>query len=130
MRLLAHWHARRREVDEQLEPLLAHGPAAVDRVSSRLGELTRALDAERDAFEAFSSACDLVAVDDIEHTHPVDEIAAARARAVRARAALTASVHPSVADVLSHIERTSSELRLIDAPAPRQQLDDEEPAGT
>lgn len=130
LRHLAHWHARRREVDELLEPLLAHGPAAVDRVSARLTELTSALDAERAAWDAFSAACDLVAVDDVEHTHPVDEVTAARIRAERARATMTANVHPSVSDVLQHIDLRGPELRLLSTPSPRVTLDEGEPADT
>ena len=127
LRLLAHWHARRREVDELLEPLLAHGPAAVDRVYARLDELTQALDAERLAFAAFASAAELFA--ESAPGRPVDELAAARSRAERARLAMAGSVHPSVADVLQHVDLSAAELRLLETPVPRT-AEDGEPADT
>ena len=83
LRLLAHWHARRREVDELLAPLLAHGPAAVDRVTARLQDLTEAMDAEGVAFAAFAAAAP--APDEVDLRPPVDEVALARQRAAQSR---------------------------------------------
>jgi hypothetical protein len=128
LRLLAHWHARRREVDELLEPLLAHGPAAVDRVSARLVDLAQALEAERAAFEAFAAEAALVAVDEGRGQGPVDEVAIARRRADLARAAMTASVHPSVTDVLEQLDLPLAELHVLETPEPRHPLEEGEPA--
>ena len=116
LRLLAHWHACRREVDELVQPLLTHGPAAVDRVSARLADVQGGLDAERLAWEAFSCSAALAhrsdlgagtgATDDPGRTgvpadgDPVDELARARSRAEQARSAHRPAVHPSVADAL------------------------------
>jgi hypothetical protein len=112
LRLLAHWHARRREVD----------------VSARLGELSQALDAERAAFEAFAAEAALVAVDRSRSQVPVDEVAVARRRAVRARLAMTAAVHPSVSEVLQQIEPPPADLHVLNPPAPRHPQEEGEPA--
>jgi len=53
LRALALWHARRRAVDEMLEPLLEYGPVAVDRVSDRLAQVHVLVDEEAAAFTAF-----------------------------------------------------------------------------
>lgn len=85
LRLLAHWHARRRQVDELMTPLLACGPAAVQRVYARLPELTQAMSAEREAFEAFATATGPGSAqrsgDQRGCSVPVDELARARRRA-------------------------------------------------
>lgn len=57
LRLLALWHGLRRDVDLLLEPLLAHGPVAVARVTGHLAELDRAVGREQSAFTAFRAAC-------------------------------------------------------------------------
>ena len=54
LRALALWHARRRLVDELLDPLLEYGPAAVDRVADRLAQVRALVRSEQQAFEAFS----------------------------------------------------------------------------
>jgi hypothetical protein len=53
LRALALWHTRRRAVDELLEPLLAYGPVAVERVSERLVQVQALVLDEQRAFEAF-----------------------------------------------------------------------------
>lgn len=53
VRLLAAWQQQRREVTDRLDGLLLHGPTAVDRVAGRQDELRAAMQAEREAFEAF-----------------------------------------------------------------------------
>lgn len=58
LRALALWHTRRREVDDLLEPLLAYGPVAVERVVGRLSEVRGLVDDERRAFEAFVDVLD------------------------------------------------------------------------
>ncbi len=97
LRLLALWHARRRDLDEMLEPLLAHGPVAVERVARHLPSVTGAVAGERAAFDAFLAAQDLqrlaaqavadrAAADDLEHVHD---------RFVRAREQARRYVHPA-----------------------------------
>ncbi len=53
VRLLAAWQQQRREVTDRLDSLLLHGPTAVGRVAARAQELREALQAEREAFDAF-----------------------------------------------------------------------------
>ena len=55
LRALALWHARRRLVDEVLDPLLEYGPAAVDRVADRLAQVRALVLGEQQAFEAFAA---------------------------------------------------------------------------
>lgn len=55
LRALALWHARRRLVDELLDPLLEYGPAAVDRVADRLSQVRALVRSEQQAFEAFAA---------------------------------------------------------------------------
>ncbi len=110
LRLLAHWHARRREVDDLLDPLLQHGPAAVERVSARLDDVSEALAAERLAFEAFAAAAELAQVAlprpvGALEALPVDEVAQARARAQATRDAVRGHPHPEIVDVLLHLDQ-------------------------
>ena len=101
LRLLARWHARRRDLDTLLMPLLAHGPAAVDRVTDRLSVLRQAREAERLAFEAFAAVTELAEAERrAGDTVPLDELARARRRAAHARAASRDAVHPELAAVL------------------------------
>ncbi len=101
LRLLARWHARRRDLDTLLLPLLAHGPAAVDRVTGRLSVLRQAREAERLAFEAFAAVTALAEAESRAGASlPVDELARARQRAEHARAASRDAVHPELAAVL------------------------------
>lgn len=53
LRALARWHASRRAVEQVVEPLLAYGPMATERVSERLGELRAMLAEEQAAFDTF-----------------------------------------------------------------------------
>lgn len=55
LRALALWHARRRLVDELLDPLLEYGPAAVDRVAERLAQVRALVVSEQQAFESFAA---------------------------------------------------------------------------
>lgn len=56
LRRLAHWLARRREVDEAVAGLTAYGPAAADQVHSHLDALRGLLTAEREAWAAVEAA--------------------------------------------------------------------------
>lgn len=81
LRLLALWHGLRRDLDLLLDPLLAHGPVAVNRVSAHLDALSRAFERERVAFEALRRACtDERAPRASDIPAPQDELAAGRAR--------------------------------------------------
>ena len=99
--LLALWHARRRELDELLEPLLAYGPVAAARVVEHLAEVTVAADNERAAFQAFLAAHEL---SEAERSHLAhvgdDELARARLRFAEAKAEARRFVHPSVTEAL------------------------------
>jgi hypothetical protein len=53
LRALALWHTRRRAVDEVLDPLLAYGPVAVERVVDRLSVVRGLMADEQRAFDAF-----------------------------------------------------------------------------
>ena len=79
LRLLARWHARRRDLDSLLSPLLTYGPAAVDLVSDRLPVIEQAVAAEQLAFEAFRSGAGRTPPTG-PSTPPVDELARARRR--------------------------------------------------
>ena len=56
LRRLAHWLARRREVDEAVAGLTAYGPAAADQVHSHLDALRGLLAAEHEAWTAVEDA--------------------------------------------------------------------------
>jgi hypothetical protein len=117
LRLLARWQARRREVDELLAPLLAHGPAAVDRVGHRLADVQLAMAAEQDAYAAF---CAEVGSDHAItlDSSPVDELAQARRRALRVRHA--ALVRQRSYDLPGDLLEVPPLLEVVDAaPAPR-----------
>ncbi len=144
LRLLARWHARRRDLDTLLAPLLAHGPAAVERVTARLSVLRQAREAERLAFEAFAAVTELAQAESrAGDTLPIDELARARRRAATARAASLDAVHPELAAVLTlrrtggmpgtpseqqrrGPDRRSAVRRDEDSPAPDQGASDRE----
>lgn len=96
--LLALWHARRRELDELLAPLLVYGPLAVERVSEHLAELRLAEEAEAAAYQAFLAA-QAVAVAESDGTGPA-ELAELADRLRSARQRARAYVHPLVGRAL------------------------------
>ena len=93
MRLLALWHARRRDLDELLEPLLAQGPLAVERVATHLGPVTAAVAGERAAYDAFLQAAASRAAEDARRAGPGGPVP--DERFVRAREQALVSGHPS-----------------------------------
>ena len=56
LRRLATWLSRRRDVDEAVALLTAHGPAAGERVSTHLDALKQLLAAESEAFAAVEAS--------------------------------------------------------------------------
>lgn len=54
--LLLRWLRARRALEEALEPLLVHGPAAEDRVSARLELVQRLEETSRLAFDDYRAA--------------------------------------------------------------------------
>ena len=96
--MLALWHARRRELDELLSPLLVYGPLAVEKVAEHLDELRLAEEAEAAAYRAFLAAQDVVMAE-ADGTGPA-ELAelVEQSRAARSRA--RAYVHPLVGRAL------------------------------
>jgi hypothetical protein len=96
--MLALWHARRRELDELLSPLLVYGPLAVEKVAEHLDELRLAQEAESAAYRAFLVAQDL-AVARSDGTAPT-ELAALTEQLKAARQCARAYVHPLVGRAL------------------------------
>lgn len=96
--MLALWHARRRELDELLSPLLVYGPLAVEKVADHLDELRLAEEAESAAYRAFLAAQDL-AVAQADGTGAV-ELAALAEQCRAARQQARAYVHPLVGRAL------------------------------
>ncbi len=96
--LLALWHARRRELDELLSPLLVYGPLAVERVAEHLAELQQAEEAESAAYSAFLVAQELAVAR--QAGVPADELADLQERLRVARTHARAFVHPLVGRAL------------------------------
>jgi hypothetical protein len=103
LRLLALWHSRRRELDDLVEPLLLHGPAAVGRVDGRIGEITVAVRSEMAAFEAL---CEALALHRAAPDVADDDLGLLRQRADRARSLARQRLQPGL---LSDLERLREE---------------------
>lgn len=68
LRRLALWLSRRRAVDEAVEVLTAHGPAAGDRLYAHLTALQQLLALEHEAFDAVAAAAPVVPQLPLPHT--------------------------------------------------------------
>ncbi|MCW2623250.1 MAG: hypothetical protein JWL64_2852 [Frankiales bacterium] len=130
LRLLARWQARRRDVDELLGPLLAHGPAAVDRVTLKLAEVTQAIEAEREAYDLFeTAAAQALALEPAPRaTRPVDELAVARRRALRSRLGTSGELRDSSpADTRTLLPDGGGYPPVLEIIAPRAAVEDQAP---
>ena len=99
--LLNLWQLRRRQLDDLLEPLLAH-PSAATSVAENLSDVVAAADNERAAFEAFlaahevlDGADDLLAGESGQAGEFDDDLAEARLRVSRTTDLIRRQGHPS-----------------------------------